>query len=409
MSTAQTLLLFCSGFVVSRALIRAGAHRVAFERLLAHTGAVASRLVAAIIASAALLSMFVPNALTVLALLPAIQELQRAKVGGHEPKLATLLTMGLVYGANIGGMASLIGSPANLYLLLNLHILQIEARQQLHFLSWLAFGLPMALALGIVAWGTLRVVEAREMTRPAPSDLSSAQPQPTRRVATRLALVWAGFWIVLLAASASSAPTSSFALAGLGRFDVTDGIAAGFSVLLGLVLFSMRVSDSPLLDWRDLVRDLPLRGIALALLVAAILYAVAKSGLVAYLERLAPALIPAGVGPLTGLIVICLVATFATEMLSNTLIATILFPLVAGLAPGLGLSPLVAMLAVSLASTCAFMTPVATPVNALAFGSIRGLSLRMFLTSGLLINLLSALWIATCLRWLVPRVLGQQG
>jgi sodium-dependent dicarboxylate transporter 2/3/5 len=64
------------------------------------------------------------------------------------------------------------------------------------------------------------------------------------------------------------------------------------------------------------------------------------------------------------------------------------------------------MLAVSLASTSAFMTPVATPVNALAFAGIGGVSLRAFIKNGALTNLLAALWITAWVRWLIPPVLG---
>ena len=67
------------------------------------------------------------------------------------------------------------------------------------------------------------------------------------------------------------------------------------------------------------------------------------------------------------------------------------------------------MLAVSLASTCAFMTPVATPVNALAFGGIGGVSLGRFMKNGLLMNLLSAVWIAAWITWIIPPVLGWFG
>ena len=119
-----------------------------------------------------------------------------------------------------------------------------------------------------------------------------------------------------------------------------------------------------------------------------------------------PHLIPSGVGPFLMALVLVLVTIFSTEVLNNTTVSTVMFPLTAALAVQVGADPLLLMLGVSLASTCAFMTPVATPVNALAFGGVGGVSFGKFVKNGLVLNLLSAAWIAVWLTWIIPHALA---
>ena len=140
-----------------------------------------------------------------------------------------------------------------------------------------------------------------------------------------------------------------------------------------------------------------------------LLVGVAKSGAVKWLTSALPHVLPTDAGLFPVVFVLVLVTIFATEVLNNTTVSTVLFPLSAAIGGTVGVDPLLLMLGVSLASTCAFMTPVATPVNALAFGGIGGVSLGRFVKNGLLMNLMSALWIAVWLTWLIPPVLGWFG
>jgi sodium-dependent dicarboxylate transporter 2/3/5 len=187
-------------------------------------------------------------------------------------------------------------------------------------------------------------------------------------------------------------------------------LGVGFTLLLVVALFTVphRVEGSrqPLMAPRDLAREVPVKGLLFGGAVLVLLVLVAKSGLVAYLEHWVPYLLPADAGPLVTTLVLVLLTIFATEVLNNTTVATVLFPLSIAIARQVGLDPLLLMLAVSLASTCAFMTPVATPVNALAFAGVGQVSLRTFVKNGALANLAASLWVALWIRFLVPPVLG---
>lgn len=414
-TTIQTICIFIGGYLISRLVLGADGHQVFVAWLTRRSRGRAGGIVLGVMAGAFLLSTFVPNALTVLALLPVVTALRdRGREEGAPAGLNTLLAMGLIYGANIGGLASLTGSPANLYLLINLRIFKVAGAASLSFVSWLVFGLPMAALFLLFCWLMLRVTEAETMKARLPAAELAFARGPLLRPALRWSLLWLAYWIVALALTAA---------AGLGcgvvwrvqlrgeqvQVLTADLVGAAFTLLLTLVLFLLphRAGDArrPLLRPHDLVRDLPVKGLLMGGAVLVFLVLIARSGLVGYLERVTSLVVPEGAGPFGTTLVVVLIAIFATEVLSNTAVATVLFPVSVAIARQAAMDPLLLMLAVSLASTCAFMTPVATPVNALAFGGVGQVSLRTFAKNGLIANVVGAVWITIWITWLVPPVL----
>lgn len=425
MTGLQTACLFVTGYLLSRLVLRADAHLVFVDWLVGWSRGRVSRVILGVMLAAFGLSTFVPNALTVLAMIPVVTRLRSWAADGdaeapQDRAFGTLLAMALIYGANLGGVGSLLGSPANLYLLVNLSIFDIPGRESLHFVSWLVFGMPMATILVLLGWVMLRLTERRAMSTRLPGWDHQRSPRgPLFGAAMRWAVGWGVGWATLLTVAMvrgggrSHGGGATWRL--LGRYDLTslDGAALVGSALFALVLFFRRVNigdhRAPLLRARDLWREVPIKGVVLGLGVLVLLVVVAKSGAVQWLTNGLPHLLPADAGLFPVLLVLVTVAIFATEFLNNTTVSTVLFPLSAAVAGSVGVDPLLLMLGVSLASTCAFMTPVATPVNALAFGGIGGVSLRTFIKNGLLMNLLSAVWIVVWLTWLIPPILGWFG
>jgi solute carrier family 13 (sodium-dependent dicarboxylate transporter), member 2/3/5 len=440
----QTVCLFVTGYLVSRLMLRADAHLVFVDWLVGWSRGRASRVVLGVMLAAFFLSTIVPNALTVLALIPVVIRLKAwsqesagdgadddpddgTSNGAEDHGFGTVLAMALIYGANLGGVGSLLGSPANLYLLVNLSIFDIAGRESLHFVSWLLFGLPMATTLVFLGWGMLRLTERRAMTTRLPGwDRERTGQGPLFGTALRWSALWGVGWVVLLVVAlvhGGGRTTADATWRLVGRFDVTtlDLVALAGSAIFTLALFVRRVNvseagtqggageRSALLRIRDLWREVPVKGVLLGLGVLVLLVVVAKSGAVGWLKSGLPHLLPDDAGLFPVALVLVLVTIFATEVLNNTTVSTVLFPLSAAVAGGVGVDPLLLMLGVSLASTCAFMTPVATPVNALAFGGIKGVSLGKFLKNGLIMNLVSAVWIAAWITWLIPPILGWFG
>jgi di/tricarboxylate transporter len=242
-----------------------------------------------------------------------------------------------------------------------------------------------------------------------------------RRAALGFVLAWILVWTGLLAAGliaglghpAGSAATpvllSGSVIGQPVALELLDAVALACSLAFGIALMTWPLRTEKerhrLVRAGDLTREVPWRGILLALAVLGLLLLVAQSGVVGWLQHRLPALLPESRSPLLLTLVLVTVTIFATEVLNNTTVSTVMFPVTAVSAPALGADPLLAMLGVSLASTCAFMTPVATPVNALALASLRDISLRRFLWCGLWVNVVAALWITLGITWVVPPVL----
>lgn len=431
MNIFQTLCLVVSGYLASRLLVRLGLHVRAVAAVVRRCRRRPQFLLLAMMGGCAGLSLVLPNALTVLAVLPLVelvvnQVKTRGGKDGAGPDKAlvagtvTAMVLAVIYGANIGGIGSLLGSPANLYLILSMEVLDFPGRSAVHFVSWLAFGLPLATVLIFVAWAVLWAFTPRRVLDALVGvELEEQGPGLTRGFVRRGSAVLVGLLLahaVLLAVTAlwSGEPLFSFSVLGKTRnIGWGDVAAAGLTVLTAAVLMGVRMRPGgkgsprePLLRRNDLVGHLPWRGLALAGGAIVFLVLVAKLGGAQLVERLARAVVDEGSGALLFTIIITAVCLFATEALNNTTTATLLFPLVLILSKQVGVAPVPVAVAVSMASTCAFMTPVATPVNALAFGAFKGVRLRTMFMAGAMLNTVSALFIGFWVYLAVPRILA---
>lgn len=397
------LLLFLCGWLSYRLLAVTGLTDWAVRRAVAGSRGDPCRLVLYVIASTALLSAFIPNTVAVLAVLPVLTALDREHSRRHsEAPMTTALALAAMYGANVGGVGSLIGSPANLILVGFLDLYQVPGREQISFLTWLLWGLPLAALLAALGWGLIAALAVPKSLRRgrrldlgrAPASMGSLQ-----FLGAKLYVFFLGFW-TLEALLQELWPA----------FDSVEPVVClGFTVWFGLECFrprGQRPGRVPLLKPGQMFGDLPVR----ALVFLAILGGVMIAANLLDLDQAAARFFQGFIGAVDSPLLLCLgftlVAVFLTEILSNTVVAVALFPVVYFTALAVGLPPLAPMIAVSVGATCAFMTPVATPPNALAYGALRGVSLRAMLGLGLLMNLLSALVMAGWLNWIIPLVYG---
>jgi len=153
-----------------------------------------------------------------------------------------------------------------------------------------------------------------------------------------------------------------------------------------------------------LVYDLPFVGLLFMGLVLLVVFFIVKLGdnpatpqldgyVLRFFQDFSTTLVPSGEQVFLFLLVVVLVSIFFTEIVNNTAVVLIMFPLVLQMTSTLPLSPLFALLAVTIAASGAFMTPIATPVNAIAFASFRRVSLKRMLMLGFVLNILSGLWV----------------
>ncbi len=361
----------------------------------------------------ALLSLFLPNAISVLALLPLARSVRdggaispassesAASAFSLSPpqsrNAATLACLCIIWGANIGGMGSLIGSPANLLLLAALDVFQLPQSDRITFGNWFVWSLPLVAMLLCIAWLCARYVAVPLCSVKNIGSLASLR-RPSCSPAQRRAFAAVGAFLVFWCLD--SLAVALHFLPSLARVAVSVGFTAGF---VGLCFVSF--SGFRLLRPRDCISGLPVRGLFFLAVVLALMAVVQISGLADATARTLQAR-AVGLPPYVLILALCLCVMFLTEAFSNTIVATAFFGLAAALGATFPGGPLPLMLAVSCASTCAFMTPIATPANALAFGEMRGARLPVLLVSGLLLNILAAVAISIWLPLVVPLVYG---
>jgi len=393
------IFLFVGGFAVALAVQRWNLHRRVALKILQVSGSRLDRLIGGFMAATAGLSMWVSNTATAALMLPIalsvlalVESDQEAREGGSRPAIALLL--GIAFAANIGGMATLIGSPPNA---LTAAFLNERYDLQIDFVQWLIMGVPISATLLLFTWWSLThwVFPVHRIRLSGLGDLLAGQREdlggwsPAER---RVAVV---FGLVALAWLFRPLLNQWFPL------DLTD---AGIAILGASVLFivpSGRPEQRCLLAWEN-TRDLPWGVLLLVGGGLSLGAAIEGSGLAALTAQTLHGAVELPFWVLvTGVIVLTMTLSHVT---SNTATAATLLPLVAALALQAQTAPLLLAVPVALAASAAFMLPVATPPNAIIFGSDRLTVLDMIrggalpsLAAVLLLILVSLTWIGFAL------------
>lgn len=393
-------LLFAGAYAMYRMLSVNGLTDSFVQRAVMRSGGRPVRLILYIIVAAAILSSFIPNSITVLTMLPMLKALdddfRREGVDG----MTTPLMVAAVYGAGIGGMGSMIGTPANAVLLVALDVLNVPGRMQITFLNWFVWSLPLVLMMILAAWGVaggLGLPASLRKVRIKNHCLAAECLSPRQRVCLRMLGVFLFYW--------AADGVARQLLPGFVHWSAWAALvftAALLGVAFGVRPAGDRVRSGPMLRPGDFASGIPRRGVLfLALLLA--IFAVARwAGLDVRASQFASEVLGQGMAPWVFMLSSVLFVIFLTEIMSNTVVVAGFFVVIHLAAQAQALDPLPVMVAVSVASTCAFMTPVATPANALAFGEMKGASLRAMLLLGFVLNLLGAVILSGWLGWILP-------
>lgn len=384
MEQIQLILIVATGFLISRVMVKTRLPQKLVRFFMGHSHNSLSLTLLYLLTTAASVSLFIPNAITMLSLLPVLDLLGRT-FRERNSKIPTMLTLAVLYGSNIGGMGSITGTPTNMVLIGYLEANRVPGVEQITFLSWLMWGVPLVIILIITAWLILCIgfnawhTDAESIHLPfAPNE--TEHPLQYHGLAISLIYIILAAWLSYLLMVLPDQVTNIVILTAI--------ITSGF--IWFLFLYKI-IDNRPLLIFSDIYSDLPIKGltwIAIVLLLAGILYMLGIQYWINYYTHI---LIPQGTQPFTLLLTAALITTFATEALSNTMIQLAMFIVMLPLAQTAGVSPIQALLIVTLTCTCTFMTPIATPVNALAFGSTKNMSIWYFMGIGAIMNIVSAL------------------
>ena len=398
------IFLFMGGFFIAKAMQRWGLHRRLALRIVAAVGTGPRRLVLGVMLATALLSMWIPNTAVAVMMLPIgvalIDELGRTpgSSGGAGP-LGTAMMLGIAYSASIGGVATLIGTPPNLVFA---SMVEGLLGGQIDFIAWMGVGLPVTAVLLPAAWYYLthiafpvppRMALGRDVMREHLRALG-----PMGRGEKAAAAIFGCTAVALVLRTEKQVGTLT--IPGLNTFlpEVSDativmaGAIAAFCVPLSLrpVEFTLDWKHGREIRWGILL--LFGGGLSLAEAFQASGLSAWITGGVIYLEALPVWLIVA----MSATLII-----FLTELTSNTATATLVMPVYASAAVGLGIHPYIMMAPAALAASMAFMLPVATPPNAIVFGSGM-VTIRQMARAGFVLNLVSIILTTLAALLLVP-------
>jgi len=366
------VFLFLGGFLIARAIEKWDVHRKIASLIVKRTGSSPSGVLLGFIISTAFLSMWLSNTGTTIMMLPmAMTVLAVIPKGAFADKFSIALLLSIAFAANIGGTATLIGSPPNIQMS---GILADKYNVQVDFLDWMKIGLPFAIFLLFILFIYLKLVFLRSTSRIEIIFSENGAWNRNQKKVLYIFFFTVFFWTI------KQFVNDYFNL------DITDTQIAIFgAILLFLIPVSGETKDSRILNWED-TKELPWGILILFGGGLALARSLSNGGV---LKLFADWIGENGGGNYAWLLIIIIVASiFLTELMSNLALVTILIPVIAELALAMGYPILALCIPVTLAASCAFMLPMATPPNAIVFSSGK-LKVQTMARVGFLMNIIS--------------------
>lgn len=401
------IYLFMGGFLIAVTMEKWNLH----HRIALHTirlvGLTEGRLVLGFMLATAFLSMWLSNtAATMMMVTIGIAVLREVvgpwpgvkATGSHRPgvrNLGSVLMLGIGYAASIGGVATLVGTPPNAILA---GVIEKNYGYTLGFLEWMKFALPLSLLMLLATWLYLIQIVFKGRSGALYIDSQTLHEQIARLGPVTREEKWVMVVFVLVA--------TLWILRGLpgpgALLMVKDStIAIGGALLLFVIPVNLRKKEF-LLDWKTAV-TIPWDIIVLFGGGFALAQGFSDSGLTIWLAQQLTVLQGVAVVMVIGAVVLLVI--FLTEITSNTATASLLMPVMGALATAIGVHPLGLMTAAVVAASFAFMLPVATPPNAIVYGS-RYVTIQEMIRAGFWLNLLGIVLITGFVYLVLPSVWG---
>ncbi|MFH0882860.1 MAG: SLC13 family permease [bacterium] len=408
--TNDVVFLFIGGFIVALAMEKWNLHRRIALRVLLLAGAGPARTMIGFMAATALLSMWISNTAATMMMIPiAMAVLVRydAMVDSAMMRRYSIgLLLGIAYSASIGGIATLVGTPPNL-VFASLFPMSFPRGPEITFLQWMEFALPISILLFVAASLLLYRMYARGVKGAGEREIFRGELKEMGRMSHEekgvlvVFLILAVLWVTRESIGIGPVSIKGWAHLLPKPGYIGDGTVA---ILVSSLLFVIpsRQRGEALMDWPT-AKKLPWGIVLLFGGGFALAGAISQSGLSAMigeklqsLSSLPPIMMTAGISVLM---------TFTTELTSNTATTQMVLPILASVAQALGRNPFYLMIPATISASCAFMMPVATPPNAIIFGTGR-LRIADMAKVGLILNLIGAVIITLWLHLIGPAAFG---
>ena len=389
------VFLYMGGFIIAIAIEKWHLHKRIALNIIRFIGTDISKIILGFMLATAFMSMWISNTATSVMMLPIgmaiIAQLRdNPATAENENKIfGKALMLAIAYSASIGGVATLIGTPPNLVLA---GVIQELYDIDISFAQWFKFGLPISIILLFICWQYLTKVAFKFELKEFPGGRAEINRLAEKlgkvsyeeKVVTIVFISTAFLWI-----------TRSYLQNFIPALD--DTIIA---MAAGIVMFVLPAKDksNKILTWTEAVK-MPWGIIILFGGGMALAAGFQSSGLAAWIGGQLTLL--QGVSMLIIIFVIIAAVNFLTEITSNLATTAMLLPILAPMALSLDIHPYVLMVSATVAASCAFMLPVATPPNAVVFGS-GYLRIPDMVKAGIWMNVISIFLLTLIVYFLLP-------
>lgn len=398
------IYLFFGGFMLGLAIEKWHLHRRIALHIIRATGTSGDRIVLGFILATGLISMWLSNTATTMMMYPIALSVisviaRNPQQNSNYPYFNLSIMLAIAYASNIGGIATIIGTPPNVAYI---GYFRSKYQTDIDFMSWMALCLPISLLLlgslylVMVKWlypSRIRADQSSSLYISQELDSLGRLTTPERRVLV-IFILTAGMWI--FRALINDAQT---------WFKLDDTIIA----LIGAILLFLVPSGSdtgkktfrPLLEWEDTSR---MAWGILLLFGGGISLAQALED-VGLISQLGSWLGNIRSSPVAMIFLISILSIFISEVMSNVAQVIVFAPVVSSVADNMGIDPLLLGIPMTLAASCAGMLPMGTPPNAIVFGS-NHIKMKDMVRVGLVMNLIAVV-VITMFVWLVkPMIFG---
>jgi len=391
------IFLYMGGFIIAIAIEKWNLHKRIALNIINLIGTDVTKIILGFMLATAFLSMWISNTATSVMMLPIgmaiIAQLKDnpSTIENENQIFGKALMLAIAYSASIGGMATLIGTPPNLVLA---GIVRETYGVEITFAQWFKFGLPISILLLAICWVYLTKFAFKFKQKAFPGGRAEIKRllKSLGRIAYEEKIVLAVFvFTAILWISRSFLQNFIPALD-----DTIIAIASGIC----LFLLPTKERGEKIINWQEAVK-MPWGVILLFGGGMAIAESFKVSGLAVWLGGQMTSL--EGIAMLLLIVLLIASVNFLTEITSNLATTAMLLPILAPMAFSLGVHPYILMVAATVAASCAFMLPVATPPNAVVFGS-GYLRIPDMVRTGIWMNIISIFLLSMIVYFLLPNL-----
>lgn len=402
----EIIFLFLGGFIIAIAIEKWNLHKRIALNIISLIGTSMSNMILGFMIATAFLSMWISNTATSVMMLPigiaiikqlSTIETKKGPTKEEQTQISSnfgkVLMLGIAYSASIGGIATLIGTPPNLVLA---GVVTEFYDTEIGFMNWFIFAFPLSLLLLFTAWFYLVKIAfpLKGFSFPGGELEILKQIKALGKISFEEKAV-----LIIFCSTALAWISRSFVLNNILP-NLNDSIIALIGASLLFLCPSRNKKDRKILNWSD-SKNIPWGIILLFGGGLAVAAGFSESGLAEWIAR--KITVFQGVSLFFLLLIVIVMVNFLTEITSNTATTAMLLPILAPVAFTMDVHPYGFLFGAALAASCAFMLPVATPPNAVVFGS-GYLKMKDMVKTGIFLNITSIIIVLLYIYYLLPLI-----